>query len=230
MVKTRLGFILPSGNTVLEPEVYTSLPAGVTAHFSRAYLERDDAEQLAALREHALRGVRELATADVDLVVFGCTTGSLIEGDGYDVRLIADLQRAGAPRATTTSTAVIEALRFLKVNTIALAAPYDTWLTQRVVEYLQGLGFEVVRSRCLGIMDRAQADVPSDDVFRLATEANDPRAEALFISCTNFPTRGVLTRLRAALGKPVFSSNSATLWHSLRLLGLDTGRPDDFAG
>ena len=31
----KLGFVLPSNNTVLEPEAYSILPPGYSAHFSR---------------------------------------------------------------------------------------------------------------------------------------------------------------------------------------------------
>ena len=34
-------------------------------------------------------------------------------------------------------------------------------------------------------------------------------------------TAGLLQRLEAELGKPVVSSNSATLWYALRTAGLD---------
>lgn len=45
-----------------------------------------------------------------------------------------------------------------------------------------------------------------------------PDVNGVFISCTNFRTLKVLDRLEADLGKPVVSSNQATLWAVLRML------------
>ncbi|MDX1747133.1 MAG: hypothetical protein R3324_14445 [Halobacteriales archaeon] len=42
------------------------------------------------------------------------------------------------------------------------------------------------------------------------------------MSCTNFRTLEAIPLLERDLGKPVVSSNSATLWAALNLLGVDT--------
>lgn len=41
-------------------------------------------------------------------------------------------------------------------------------------------------------------------------------ADALFVSCTNLATMDRITELEERHGKPVISSNSATLWRALR--------------
>jgi maleate cis-trans isomerase len=42
----------------------------------------------------------------------------------------------------------------------------------------------------------------------------------VFLSCTNLPTLPVLAELEAELGCPVISSNAATIWQCLALLGV----------
>jgi maleate isomerase len=44
--------------------------------------------------------------------------------------------------------------------------------------------------------------------------------EALFISCTNLRTLGVISPLEDALGIPVLSSNQVLAWHMLHLAGV----------
>ena len=46
-------------------------------------------------------------------------------------------------------------------------------------------------------------------------------ADALLICCTDFNTFDAVEPLEKELGKPVVSSNSATLWHSLRSAGIE---------
>ncbi len=41
------------------------------------------------------------------------------------------------------------------------------------------------------------------------------------MTCLNTRSHTVIARLEDALGKPVISSTQATLWHALRLAGID---------
>jgi maleate isomerase len=66
----------------------------------------------------------------------------------------------------------------------------------------------------------AITEVTSPEVMELAKRADRPEAEALFLSCTNLRTFDALEPLEQELGKPVISSNLATMWHAIRLAGL----------
>ena len=46
-----------------------------------------------------------------------------------------------------------------------------------------------------------------------------PEAQAIFISCSNFRTLEIIEPLEQTLGKPVVTSNSASVWKMLRRLG-----------
>jgi len=55
----------------------------------------------------------------------------------------------------------------------------------------------------------------------LAREVNCPEADGIFISCTNFRALEGVEELEAELGKPVLTSNTTTMWHTLRRSGYD---------
>ena len=52
-----------------------------------------------------------------------------------------------------------------------------------------------------------------------------PEASAIFISCTNFRTVGVIEALEAELGKPVISAIQASFWHCLEAVDVNGARP-----
>jgi maleate isomerase len=52
----------------------------------------------------------------------------------------------------------------------------------------------------------------------MAQKVNGNDNEAIFISCTNFRAIEIIERLERETGKPVVSSNQATLWYALRKL------------
>ena len=58
-------------------------------------------------------------------------------------------------------------------------------------------------------------------MFELGRRGSDTRADALIMTCLNTRSHTVIDRLEQALGKPVITSTQATLWHALRLAGID---------
>src|SRR5580700_701539 len=63
-------------------------------------------------------------------------------------------------------------------------------------------------------------DETAERAYRLARLVDKEDAEAVFLSGTGLPTLPVLEMLEQDLGKPVISSASAMMWHSLRLAGV----------
>jgi maleate isomerase len=166
---------------------------------------------------------RELADAEVAVVAFACTTGSLIKGAGFDQELVARMERAGGVGATTTSTALLAALTALGAKRVAVATPYVEELNQLEARFLESQGFEVTALRGLDIdSDPDIARVPYARTRDLVHETvqDDGSADAVFISCTNMPTLALLDQLEDELGRPVFSSVAVTIWHALSLAGV----------
>ena len=58
-----------------------------------------------------------------------------------------------------------------------------------------------------------------------AVEAMAPDAEGLFVSCTALRAAEVAERIEEAIGRPVVTSNQASVWRCLRLLGLTRPLP-----
>lgn len=216
-----MGLIVPSSNTTMEPEMWRLMPSGVSVHTARVRLERVTVEELLAMEKDAEAAARMLATADVDVVVYGCTTGSLVGGLGYDQKISRLLESASGRPALATATAVVEALRRLGADRVALATPYVDEVNEREVKFLEGNGIEVVDLKALRIERNTDIGrIPPERVYRLARSLDVGSADAVFISCTNLRTIEVVDPLERDLGLPVVSSNTATAWMTLRTLGL----------
>jgi maleate cis-trans isomerase len=63
--------------------------------------------------------------------------------------------------------------------------------------------------------------VREEDVEALADKIDSPEAEAVFLSCADMATLGVIERLEHRLGKPVVTSVQATFWGALRAAGIE---------
>lgn len=140
--------------------------------------------------------------------------------------LIGRMQDATGVSATTTTTAVLRALRLLGVQRMGMATPYIDEVNALEVKFLAEHGIEVVKSAGGGIVQTPDIQECEPGVsFRRAREVDDERAEAVFISCTGFRTVENLEKLEAGLGKPVISANQATFADCLRLLGVRQVQP-----
>jgi len=217
----RIGLVVPTGNSVMEPDFQRMAPDGVTTHANRIALRDVTAESLLRMEEDTARAAIGIATVRVGVIAFGCTSGSFVGGSGYDERLIKIMEDATGVAATTTTTAVVRALRLLGVSRIAMATPYTDEINKLEVDYFQSLGIEVTKWRGGGIVDTPDIqECPPHVSYRRAREVDNDRAEAVFISCTGFRSAENVVRLEADLGKPVITANQATFADCLRILGV----------
>ncbi len=223
--RAKIGLITPSSNNVNEPEWYRLAPPGVAIHTSRVLLLGEmNEESFHRMAAELGRAATELATAEVDIVAYGCTAGSVICP-------LAELTSAmsgktGTPALVTAGT-VVDALHALDARKVAMGTPYLDFVNRREVEFLEEHGISV--TRCLGlelgnnqVERRNIGHVPPEAIFRMAWEIDTPDAEAIFISCANLATLDVIQQIEDALGKPVVTSNTACFWACLRTLGINS--------
>ncbi len=217
---SRIGLLVPSSNTTVEPEFYRALPPGVTLHVARLFLTQISTDAILGIVQDLETQSRGLASADVDVIVLGATAPSFLKGLGYDRELIARIEAATGKRATTTSTALVAALRHVGASRIVLGAAYDDRVNAIAQAFLEANGIEVLAARGLGMVDNlAVGRLGSDSAYELARKIDRPDAEAIVLACTNWKTMDAIERLERELGKPVISTTQASLWAALRIIG-----------
>lgn len=218
--RARLGVLVPSINKTMEPELYQMTPKGVSVHFARMRQKEDTVEEIQKMAQDVPRAAAELADAQVDLITFGCTSGSLIGGAGYDQGLIRRIEEITHIPAITTATAVISALKELQIKKVCVATPYMEEVNVREKEFFESHDLNVISMKGLGCRGPETADVSVKQVYNLAKEVFRKETDGLFISCTDLRTLDVLEALEYDLDRPVVSSNQATMWMMLRKVGI----------
>ena len=210
----RVGVLLPSVNTVLEQELPSAAAAAATFHFHRLDLEAgSDRDALEAMAASAPAAAALLAHLKPSALLYGCTSGSLIGGRALDERLADVLTGVVRVPVVLAAASVAAALQSLHVKRVAVGTPYLSWLSGRTCDYMRSHGLDVVAVRSLGLVGGLDvAALSPDEVGDLTRSVDRDDAEAIFLSCTDLPTFGVIESLEQELGKPVVSSNSASWW------------------
>lgn len=188
------------------------LKDGIVTNASLAAMFDSDQLEIAA-RRLAERGAQRLC--------FCCTSGSLIHGPGWDETLTARIESAAGVPGSTTTSAVLAALRALDADTIAIGTPYIAEVDERECAFFERAGFTVARIEGLGCYtDPEIAAVTPEQIVALAQRVDRPAADAVFLSCTTLNVAGEIDRLEQILQKPVVTSNQASAWALMRGLGV----------
>ncbi|MBF6128557.1 maleate cis-trans isomerase family protein [Nocardia brasiliensis] len=212
-----IGIIAPF-DLALERELWRWAPMEVSLHLARTPYEPVPVSlamaELVSNPAHLTTATRDVLHVEPEVVAYLCTSGSFIKGLAYERSLRETICAAGALDAVTTSGALLEAIRHLDITRLSVLTPYDEVLTNKLHEFLGEAGCSVIRSDHLGLGGGIWK-VNYRTIAERIVGANDPQAQAIFVSCTNLPTYDVIEPLEQALGKPVLTANQLTMWACL---------------
>lgn len=222
----RLGVILPSVNTVVEPWFARSVPDGVSLHAARMLLANSLSPEV--IREmdstDGINAARQIASCRPASVGYCCTASSLVQGPAYDRHLRDQLTRVCGVPATTGAYAIQCALIALNARDICVISPYGKELDDLEHRYFEECGFRIKSAGNIGITDSFGLAEPSaETLVELARRTWRADAEAMVITCLNTYSHEVVEFLEERLGVPVVTATQATLWHLLELAGAGGG-------
>jgi len=227
--RAKIGRISPSPETVGCEEWRRAMPEGVCLVETRTLLHDVTVEGLAETLKQVERAALELASAEVDVIVQAGTAIAFFRGFGHDRELSRRISGVTGIKATTSLTAVVEALRILGIKRPAVATSYLPDIDARLGEVLQQSGFHVPAIRGMGL--RRSIDmgkVLPDETYQLAHAVARAAADAdgILISCGNLRSFEAIEPLEKDTGLPVVTSNQAGLWQALRMAGIQQRLPD----
>jgi maleate isomerase len=217
----RVGLIIPSSNRMVEEEMVRHMPPGVVAHVARLRMTGIHRVAVDGLLPRLAKAAVTLADARCDVTAFHCTLNSMAEGTAGEAKLLATLRQAGAPRATTTASAIHHAFETLGARRIVLITPYSAQATDEEAEFLHTTGLEVLSARGFALNGSDEFCATPPQFWRDRTiEAARPDADAYLISCANISVFPVIAEIEQKVGRPVVTSNQAVIWQALSFLGL----------
>ncbi|WP_407051593.1 aspartate/glutamate racemase family protein [Methyloraptor flagellatus] len=220
----RLGMLVPSSNTVVEPETARLLPpdGGVSVHVSRlkvVQLTADDGSLQQFELDRVLTAAELLADAKVDLILWNGTAASWL-GFARDTAMVEAIERATGIPATTAIIALNDRLAALGARRIGLVTPYVEALERRIIAHYEAAGFTVAAAVRADLTENTDyAAIPPARIADMARAVARTPVDAILILCTNLAGAGIAPPLSAELGIPVLDSVVVALEHSLALLG-----------
>lgn len=219
--RARIGFIIPSSNRMVEPQVQRWMPAGVAPHFTRIGMTNRHKAPLDQLLPRMLEATSLLADSKCDVIVLQCTGTSMSGGVDMEKHVIAEMQRIGRCQTTSAASALTAAFEALDAQRLVFLSETKQPGHDKKIAYLKECGYEVVADKALGLSGSDEyCTTPAERWFDEAVALRNDNADAYFISCANIHSIDVIQRLEDKLQRPVVTTNQAAIWRSLRLAGI----------
>jgi maleate isomerase len=225
----RVGLLVPSSNTTMEPDLWDGLAGLATVHTARMRLvgasEHEERRMVAAFAEPA---AIDLATCRPDILVFGCTSAGGVLGAAGERALLQRLSGITGCPVVSVVDAVTSALTERDAQMVGLLTPYTHDLTAAVATRLAAAGVRIGPQSSMGFSDNLDIGaLQPEAVVDAARPFADAPIDALFISCTNLRAYEVRDEVAQTIGRPVVTSNAAVLEPAQ---GLPLLRPSPLVG
>lgn len=224
--RARLGFIIPSSNRMVEPQMRRYAPLDVAVHFTRIGMTNRHKAPLPELMPRFALAAELLGDSKCDVIVLQCTGTSMSGGIGGERDVIQTMEKAGGRPALTTASCLMTALAALKARRLVFVSETAQDGHDKKRAFLQEAGYDIVADRAAALANSdAFCTTPPEFWFDLVRGMRDDRAEAYFVSCANIHSIDVIQALEDELGRPVVTSNQVALWCALRTAGIDDAVP-----
>lgn len=217
--RLKLGVLIPSTNTVVEPEYHRLAPEGVTVHAGRLHIRRPrtdaDAtfgELIDDVRADLDRAASALATCEPDRIALGMTAIAFLGGRAAERELQEQIEEVAGVPVITGPHAMVSALRAAGHHRIVLLSPYQPMPERSTVQYFEEAGIEVCATASLRSPSATSiAKVTADEVEKLVRDSNRDEADAIVQVGTNLAMAHLTVGLGRDVGKPVLAINEVTL-------------------
>lgn len=228
----RIGVILPSTNIGVEYDCQRFLPAGVTWHFGRFFVEQPDLSSdnmflafIDAIRHTIPDAMRDIMTCEPSYIMMGMSAETFwggLEGNAEFTERLRDV--CGPDIGITTGAAALDdSLKAFGAKRVAALTPYQPVGDEQVHKFLDETGYEV--TKVIGLKCDTATSIahtpPSEVIDIVLNQLDGDDVDAIVQAGTNLSTVDIFPALEKQLGKPIIPINVATIWHTFRANGID---------
>ena len=216
-----IGLVVPTANHEIPPEGPAMYPG--VRFIARSAPVRDLTPQGYDPAWNAILPAADYLVAQgVDAIMVIGTSLTFFRGPQEHDRLLAELRRRTGLPVSTMSQSIIDGLREVGANRVAVATAYTEVVNNKLKELLAAAGIETLSLECFDLLDfGGPKHKTEDDIIELSISAaaHAKSADGILISCGGLRTLEVTKPLEARTGLPVVSSATAAFWAAMRLVG-----------
>lgn len=227
--RKKLGILVPSTNTSVQPEFDSMRPHGVTNHISRIRIpniplrnDADFSELIRLIGAAQTEAVDSIMSCEPDRLVLGISAETFWDGLEASRRLKRELEEHSRLAVSMGADACQVALRLYGAKRLGVVTPYQPVGDRNVARFFEECGFSV--AKIIGLKCDSPVSIAHVSEARLAEairQVDGPGVDAIVQVGTNLAMARLAGFAEVWLGKPVIAINTAIYWHALRESGID---------
>jgi maleate isomerase len=232
--KVRLGVLVPSSNTALEPLTQAMIASiqepdlSVSVHFSRfrvTHISLSASSDAQFQRDVVLEAARLLADARVDVIGWSGTSAGWM-GFEKDEKLCEAIEQDTGIPATTSTLGLNRVLERIGAKQLGLVTPYAVEMNDAIRSNYAGIGIDIPISldQHLGILENTKiADIDEATLDNMVAAVVKEGASVVTTFCTNLSAAQRVDHWEKKYDITVLDSVATVVWDMLRLA---IGRPN----
>src|SRR5437016_1659894 len=176
--RARIGFIIPSSNRMVEPQMQRLMPPGVMPHFTRIGMTNRHKAPLDKLIPRIAEAAELLADSKCDVTVLQCTGTSMSGGVEMEAQVVAAIEQATGRPAMSTASALNDAFAALGARRLVFTSETQEDEHKPKLAYLREAGYEILadKAACLSGTD-AYCVTPARFWYDLAVTMRNDAAD-----------------------------------------------------
>lgn len=227
--RAKIGILVPASNTIVEPEMASMQPPGVSNHVSRMSRVKRPAHDLELYKKFLGKSVDMdeaidlLSVAEPNVIVHGHSVDSFVGGRTAAEAMKKHMEAvAGGIPVVLPSFAILQALKLLgEPKKLGILTPWMPPADEACAAFFKESGYDVLAIK--GLKHPTPLDIATADAELLnatVDEINVPGVECIVKVGTNSAMARLVADMERRIGKPVLTVNTVTYWAGLRLLGI----------
>lgn len=227
--RAKIGILVPATNTIVEPEMASMQPPGVTNHVSRMSRVKRPAHDLELYKKFLGKSVDMdsaidlLSSLEPNIIVHGHSVDSFVGGMSAAMAMKKHMEAvAGGIPVMLPSFAILKALEMLgKPNKLAILTPWMPPADEACAAFFAESGYKVLAIKGLKHPTPLHiATATAEKLNAAVDEINVPGVECIIKVGTNSAMARLVSDMEQRLGKPVLTVNTVTYWAGLRAVGI----------
>ncbi len=230
--KARIGWITPRVNSDTEIyDFYQCSPKDVVLVVNSLAVvdlaRKDEIEASFALVE---RGVKHLNLSGVDYIVQKGAPVHLHFGNEGHNRILSRMREISRAPVTTSSQALADGLNRLGAKQILVISSWrdeSPHLAGNLKNHLASEGIKVAAVEGIGrqLQSYEKGQMTPTEIFSnvVSVAGKHPTVDAIYIQSGTMTSVPIIDAMEQKIGKPVVSTNSASIWGSFHPLGIKVG-------
>tara|TARA_Y100000590_G_scaffold468411_2_gene651099 strand:- start:321 stop:1064 length:744 start_codon:yes stop_codon:yes gene_type:complete len=222
--RLKIGTIVPSTNTIVQPEFASMQPYGVTTHLSRIVTpnvsltsDEDFKAHVLRMREGMNEAIERVMTSSPNCLANGLSLEAFWDGLDGSLEMVNSIEKKFGIKCSMGNNAILKALKILDVKKIAIITPHKPMGDEKVKSFFTEAGFNIADLLSFNINKPVEiCHVSNSKLQNAIIKLNKKNPDAIVQVGTGLSMAKLAGEAWNWLNKPVIAINTSIFWHALR--------------